>query len=79
MTLFCFYSGKFRTFLCVSRFMESEDKALIRCAATFQNVAFDTPTLVVPNALLGQQAFGEPKTQGTSDLIRTTKALPDMV
>lgn len=54
MAVFCYYSGKIRTFLCVSRFMESEDKALIRCAATFQNVAFDTPTLVVPNALLGQ-------------------------
>ena len=54
MTLFCFYSGKFRTFLFVFCFMESEDMVLICRAAPSQNATYDTPTLVVSNALFGQ-------------------------
>lgn len=54
MTVFCYYFGKIRTFLCISRFRESEDMALICCAAPSQNAAYDTPVLVVTNALLGQ-------------------------
>ena len=54
MAVFCYYSGKIRTFLCVSRFRESEDIALICRAAPSQSAAYDTPTLVASNALLGQ-------------------------
>ena len=54
MTVFCYYFGKIRTFLRVSRFRESEDMALICRAAPSQNAAHDTPALVVTNALLGQ-------------------------
>ena len=54
MAAFCYYSGKIRTFLCVSRFRESEDMALICRAAPSQNAAYGTPVLVVTNALLGQ-------------------------